>query len=199
MKYFIASTFIFLLALLSIGDGFIFVMACIAILPCILLVQCLTLFISKRLKVRRQHAGFVSLLPSVAVSVWILATMSLWVQPNQAFKLVFGDGMPSSVKNFHFTEEAWTDYSTQFYFDISPPDLKRILRPKNFQETTWSTTSERVNFDEMKWISVPLEPIANPICYMYEIPGDSEGEGAGFCELYTNHEHNRVYLLYAVD
>jgi len=198
MKYFLGSAAFLILALLSTGDIFLLVGLGIVSLPIILLLQWLTLAICKRIKGISKYSRYASLIPSIAFSAWIVATMSIWAQPNQVFKVVLGQSIPSSVKKFYYTEEAWTDYMAQLYFEISPEELEGILREHDFRKTGLSR-NERIDFGEMEWITESLQPILNPIRYRYDISENSEGRGGGFCDLYTNAEHNRAYVFYAVD
>ncbi|MBK1880208.1 hypothetical protein [Pelagicoccus mobilis] len=186
------------LALLSTADFFVVMLLGAVSIPAVVIVQLIIEFLARKITGKKETNRLYSIVPAVVASVAIILKLSIWVQPYELFNLVMGEDMPSSVEDFTFVEDAWTDYSVRFHCKISPEDLDELLEGNKF---TKDTTYERLSIIrqpvEISINDEEIDPIITPTVYSYTIPNENGNDG--WCSLTTNIERNRIYVVYSVD
>jgi len=196
-KYLISGGILLVLALLSTGDVIITVLGGMLFIPGILGIQIVIYFACGKIKKLKSRQGIISLIPIVLLAAFILLKLSVWVQPNETFKLALGCKMPPSINNFIFEDSSFTDCVIEFYCEINPNDLLEIIQNKNFRRQSYHH-EKTFSFERFHWMKNKPPPIKNYILYEYTILG-SDGDLIGGCSLYTNKKHNRIFVIYSVD
>lgn len=195
--YFLIGYLLLSLSILSTGDWVVILVLGIFVIPISVLFQYLTYFICLKINKFKEYAVGISFLPVVVISLWILSYLSLWVQPGSLFKLVLETEMPSSVENFRYYEDTWTDYVLEMYFEIEKEDLNKILANPIFIQKEYSSNEiDFKNYGRQPFRSLPLLDVGRE--YYYETH-DDKGKLAVRCDVYVNKKFDRVYVSYSVD
>ena len=189
------SVLLIILALITIGDTFFLAFCGVFILPALLI----QIIFERHARTRGGATAksiVCSMMPAFVTSALIIIYLSRWAQPSQIFELTLGENMPESVSEFVYQQEAFTDYIVRFHCRISPDELDRILTQGDFVKESQIPGIPALDVD-VRIEGCNIDPIVSPTRYSYGAKRRRAGT-MGFT-LFTNQEHNRIYVVYFTD
>lgn len=116
-----------MVGMISTGDGIIIFLGYLLVIPAVTILQVLMYFACKTFKAKKKVCEIVSLLPAVLFTLWVLIYM-LFLANSDVFEVAMRADKPSSVTELYTWQESFTDYAAEFYCEISPGDLKKIIK-----------------------------------------------------------------------
>jgi len=199
IKYIIIGTIITLLGMLSSGDGIIIVLGSMIIIPFIMVVQLAVYSLCKLLRFNKQISYYSSLVPSIAFSIFALLNLSVFFQATNIFETVMQSDKPDSVTELYAWEESWTDYMAELYCEISPEDLKKLIKDLGVkQDSSSAKFYKEISLKDSRMEAVRKKaPIKDLVVYSSSV--DDENDWVMHLTIYTNKEHNRVFAMYGVN